>query len=170
MAELYEHEKTKKIEDLLSLARGPTQYVTSYSGYVVNGYRFHVEQREKNLRTQNSGVVLIGDTGQGDENLDFYRVLTDILELQYIGGKRVVMFRCKWFDVSDKLRGIKMDEYGFVSVNCNRQLKSNEPFILASQASQAFYAIDQVNKGWHVVLKSQPQYSGDMSASNDVWV
>ena len=81
-----------------------------------------------------------------------------------------MMFRCKWFDVYDKLRGIKMDEYGFVSVNCNRQLKSNEPFILASQASQAFYAIDHVNKGWHVLLKSQPQYSGDMSASNDVWV
>lgn len=50
-----------------------------------------------------------------------------------------------------------MDEYGFVSVNCNRQLKSNEPFILASQASQAFYAIDHVNKGWHAVLKSLPQ-------------
>lgn len=49
-----------------------------------------------------------------------------------------------------------MDEYGFVSVNCNRQLKSNEPFILASQASQAFYAIDHVNKGWHAVLKSLP--------------
>jgi len=41
--ELYEHDKTKKIEDLLSLARGPTQYVTSYSGYIVNGYRFRAK-------------------------------------------------------------------------------------------------------------------------------
>jgi len=62
MTELYEHEKTKKTEDLLSLARGPTQYVTSYSGYVVNGYRFNVEQWEKNLRSQNSGVVMIENT------------------------------------------------------------------------------------------------------------
>jgi len=45
-----------------------------------------------------------------------------------------MMLHCKWLDVYDKLRGIKMDEYGFVSVNCNRQLKSNEPFILASHA------------------------------------
>ena len=60
-----------------------------------------------------------------------------------------------------------MAEYGFVSVNCNKQLKSNEPFILASLASQAFYAIHRVNKGWHLVLKSLPRYTREMSASND---
>jgi len=51
VAELYEHDKTKQKGDLLSLACGPTQYVTSYSGYIVNDYRFYVETREKNLRT-----------------------------------------------------------------------------------------------------------------------
>ena len=50
----------------------------------------------------------------------------------------------------DKIRGIKMDEYGFVNVNCNRQLKTNEPFILATQASCALHAIVNVNKDWHV--------------------
>jgi len=59
-----------------------------------------------------------------------------------------------------------MDEYGFISINCKRQLKPNEPFILASQASQAFYAMDNVNKGWHVVLKSQPHCSYEMSSAN----
>ena len=155
------------MEDLLSLARGPTQYVTSFSGYIVNGYRFHTEEREKNFITQNSGVVVIGNTGQGDENIDYYGVLTDVLQLQYLGGKRVVLFRCKWFDVYDKIRGIKMDEYHFVSINCKRQLNTNEPFILASQANQAFYAIDNVNKGWHVVLKSQPHSSYEMPSSDD---
>ena len=69
-----------------------------------------------------------------------------------------------------------MDEYDFVSVNRERQLKSNEPFILASQVSLAFYAIDHWNRGWHVVLKSQPQYSKEMlavdnsnSASYESW-
>ena len=37
------------MKDLLSLARGPTQYVTSFSGYIVNGYRFHTEEQEKIL-------------------------------------------------------------------------------------------------------------------------
>ena len=44
---LYELVQTDKLEDLLSLAHGPTQYVTSFSGYVVNGYKFHIEEWEK---------------------------------------------------------------------------------------------------------------------------
>ena len=48
---LYEVEKTKKKEDLISLARGPTQYVTSCSGYIVNGYRFHTEEQKKSFTT-----------------------------------------------------------------------------------------------------------------------
>ena len=59
-----------------------------------------------------------------------------------------------------------MDEYSFISINCKRQLKTNKPFILASQASHSFYAMDNVNKGWHVVLKSQPHCSYEMSSSN----
>jgi len=66
----------------------------------------------------------------------------------------VVLFCCKWFDVYDNIRGIKTDEYGFVSINCKWQLKTTEQFILVSQANQALYANDNVNKGWHVVLKS----------------
>ena len=60
-----------------------------------------------------------------------------------------------------------MDEYGFVSINCKRQLKTNEHFILASQANQAFYANDNVNKGWHVVLKSQPNSSYEVPSLDD---
>lgn len=151
------------MNNLLSLSRGPTQYVTSYSGYIVNGYRFHTEDREKSLRTQNSGVVVIGNTGNGDENIDYYGVVTDIIEIQYLGRNRVVLFRCKWWDVYDKLRGVKSDEYGFVSVNCNKQLKTNEPFILASQARQAFYVNDNINKGWQLVSKTQPRNYNEMA-------
>jgi len=43
-----------------------------------------------------------------------------------------------WFDVYDQKRGVNMDEYGFVTVNSWRYLKINEPFVLASQASQVF--------------------------------
>jgi len=78
-----------------------------------------------------------------------------------------VLFRCKSFDVYYKTREIKMDEYGFVSINYKRQLETIELFILVSQANQAFYAINNVNKGWHVVLKSQPHSSYEMSSSDD---
>ena len=90
-----------------------------------------------------------------------------MLELQYLRRRRVLLFRCEWFDVYDKIREIKMDEYGFISINCKRQLKTNEPFILAGQVNQTFYAIDNVNKGWHVVPKSQPHSSYKMSLLDD---
>ena len=73
--------------------------------------------------------------------------------------RRVVLFKCDWFDVYDELKGIKKDEYGFVSVNPDRFLKTNEPFVLANQASQVFYANDNSNKGWQVVRKTQPRNS-----------
>lgn len=160
---MYENNKSKEMEDLLSLSRGPTQYVTSFSGYVVNGYRFRIENRDQNLRTQNSGVVVIGNTGTANENIDYYGVVTDIIEIQYVGGNRVVLFRCKWWDVFDKVRGVKTDDYGFVSVNCNRQLKIDEPFILASQARQVFYVNDNINKGWQLVSKIQPRNYSELS-------
>jgi len=55
------------MEDLLLFASGPTQYVTSYNGYIVNEYRFHTEEQKKSFVTQNSGVVVIKNTGQRDE-------------------------------------------------------------------------------------------------------
>lgn len=100
---------------------------------------------------------MIGNTGNEDENIDYYGVVKDIFQLQYLGGNRIVLFRCKWWDVYDKVRGIKTDQYGFVSVNCNKQLKGDEPFILASQGRQVFYVTDTINKGWRLVSKTQPR-------------
>ena len=55
-----------------------------------------------------------------------------------------------------------MDEYGIVSVNSQRILKTNEPFVLANQAKQVFYANDNKNKGWYVVTKTQPRDTYDI--------
>ncbi|WMV58919.1 hypothetical protein MTR67_052304 [Solanum verrucosum] len=147
------------MEDLLSLSRGPTKYSTRSNGFVVNGYRFHVEDYDKKLRTQNCGVVVFGENDEDSENLDYYGVLTDIIELQFVMDRRVVLFRCNWFDVYDEVKGVKKDEYDFVSVNPDRFLKTNEPIVLADQASQVFYANDNSNKCWKVVRKTQPHDS-----------
>lgn len=153
VADLYETDKSEKIEALLSLSRGPSKYVTCFYGYVVNGYRFHTTSHEERTRSQCSGVVVVGDDGSG--SIDYYGQLTEIIELQYLGNKRLVLFRCDWFDVADKVKGVKEDKYGFTSVDCRRIWKTTEPFVLATQASQAFYVEDNINKGQHVVLKSQ---------------
>ncbi|KAG5576534.1 hypothetical protein H5410_056668, partial [Solanum commersonii] len=62
IAQLHKGDDSRIMEDLLSLLPYPTQYFMHSNGYIANGYRFHVEDYEKKLRTQNCGVVV------GDEN------------------------------------------------------------------------------------------------------
>ncbi|KAH0716865.1 hypothetical protein KY290_013434 [Solanum tuberosum] len=167
VAQLHKTDNSRLMKDLLSLSRGPTKYSTHSNGYIVNGYRFHVEDHDQMLKTQNCGVVIVGENDKDSENVDYYGILTDVIELQFISNRRLILFRCKWFDVYDKIKGFKRDEYDFVSVNPTRLLKTNEPFILASQASQVFYANDNSNKGWHVVRKTQPCDSYEMGKQMD---
>ncbi|WMV36782.1 hypothetical protein MTR67_030167 [Solanum verrucosum] len=167
VAQLHKANNSQLMEDLLSLSRRPTKYSTHSNGYIVNGYRFHVEDHDQMLRTQNCGVVVVGESDKDSENVDYYGILTDVIELQFISNKRVILFRCNWFDVYDKVKGVKRDEYDFVSVNPSRFLKTNEPFVLVNQASQVFYANDNSNKGWHVVRKTQPRDSYEMGKQMD---
>ncbi|XP_058006773.1 uncharacterized protein LOC110657485 [Hevea brasiliensis] len=168
VAWLHKNDSSPMMGALLSLSRGPARYVTSFYGYIVNGYRFHTEYHDQGLRTQNSGVVVIGDIGDEVNNIDYYSVLTEIIQLQYLGGRRVVLFHCNWWDVYDRVRGVKIDEYGGVSVNCKRTLKTNEPFILANQASRVFYVPDNIHKGWHCVIKAHPRDSYDIPLEEDI--
>ncbi|WMV09410.1 hypothetical protein MTR67_002795 [Solanum verrucosum] len=159
VAQLHKGDDSCIMEDLLSLSRGPTKYSTRSNGYIVIGYRFHVEEYDKKLRTQNCGGGVLGENDEDSENHDYYGVLTDIIELQFVMDRRVILFKCNWFDVYDEIKGIKKDEYDFVSVKPDKFLKINEPFVLADQASQVFYANDNSNKGWQVVKKTQPRDS-----------
>ncbi|KAH0761575.1 hypothetical protein KY290_017648 [Solanum tuberosum] len=93
VAQLHKGKDSRIIEDLLSLSRGPTKYSTHSNGYVVNGYRFHVQDYDKKLRTQNCGIVVLGENDEDSENLDYYGVLTDVIELQFVMDIRVTSFR-----------------------------------------------------------------------------
>ena len=135
------------------MSRGPDKQVLSYKSYIVNGFKFHTNDRESCLKTQNSGVVVWGDMA----NLHYYGTLFDVVELQYMGGNRVVLFKCHWWDVHSKGRGIDVDKYGIVSINVKRQLTTNEPFVLACQAEQIFYVNDNTRPDWKIVIKTEPR-------------
>ncbi|PON77032.1 hypothetical protein PanWU01x14_030410, partial [Parasponia andersonii] len=66
---------------------------SSYIGYVVNGVKFLVDKRDSKRNTQNYGVRVPGSDGNY-----FYGILEQVLELSYIKGCNVVLFRCRWFD------------------------------------------------------------------------
>ncbi|XP_018846609.2 uncharacterized protein LOC109010287 [Juglans regia] len=164
-------------EDLYALACGPDPWGASYSGCITNGIRFHTKNREEHRRTQNSGVMVISEQ-PGSEKLEFFGRLTDILEIRYMGWRRVYLFKCEWFDISDSKQGIRVEKH-FISVNMSRTAYKDDPFVLACQASQVFYLKNCCIRGdWYIVQKvkgrnvydlpRKPLIEDDASDSSDV--
>ena len=152
----------RKDSDILKwLANGPRKTAMSFSGYIINGQRFHIKSIERS--TQNSGVsidasaICRSSDGDGSPKIDvvtYYGVLTEIILLDYY-VYRLPMFKCDWAKIHN---GVKVDD-GFTLVNLhqNQSQFSSEPYILASQAKQVFYARENDNSPWYVVLKAPPR-------------
>ncbi|XP_073121628.1 uncharacterized protein [Henckelia pumila] len=143
------------------LDNGPRKHVTSYTGYIINGHRFHTIDIERS--TQDSGVSIVADTicqsGGNDSShtigrLSYYGVIRDIILLDYYSFQ-VPVFRCDWANPST---GIKMED-GFTLVNLHQGIRTfeSDPFILASQAKQVFYSRDNDESNWYVLLKAPPR-------------
>lgn len=148
------------------LARGPRAEVISYTGYIVNGQRFHTKDVERS--TQNSGVTIEAeticrssarDTNQVVQKISYYGVLKEIILLDYRTFK-VPLFHCDWANIRN---GIKVED-GLTLVNLQEGQSqfARDPFILASQAKQVFYSRDTETSSWYVVLKAPPRGSYDM--------
>lgn len=143
------------IDPLYSLARGPATTVRSYKGCVINGLRFRTLEEDEHHTTQNSGVVVSAE--HREKYTDFYGSVKDIFELSYPNNKTVLVFKCSWYDVGDA-RGIRRCASNFTTVNVSRTWYKQDPYILASQAQQVFYAPDDVlGVNWRVVQKIPPR-------------
>ena len=146
--------------ELIALARGPNYIVNKYNGFIINGFKFHTKECEKLIKTQNSGVMVEAD------GKSYYGILKDILELDYYGNFKVVLFRCDWVDINTP-RGLKKDSNGFILVNFSRLIHTgvllkDDPFIFSSQARQVFYVQDSKDKEWATVIKTKPRDLYDM--------
>ncbi|PNX72846.1 hypothetical protein L195_g028743, partial [Trifolium pratense] len=65
-------------------------------------------------------------------NMSYFGVIERIWVLDY-SSFQVPVFGCKWVDNNN---GVQVDDYGFMKVDLNRVGYRDEPFILASQATQ----------------------------------
>ncbi|GLT24991.1 hypothetical protein SLA2020_001500 [Shorea laevis] len=143
-------------DHLIGLAIGPIDRVSCYKGYIVNGYRFHTTEYGYNKKTMNSGVCVT------DGGFDYYGMLEEVIELEYLGSKhkqRVVLFKCDWYDITPG-RGVVVDQnHHLVDINPKFKLRTYEPFILASQAQQVYYtqypSMNSRRKGWWAVIKTK---------------
>jgi hypothetical protein len=141
-------------DDLLALACGPDLRVRVYGACVVNGVRYSTVEREKNRRSQNSGLSCKGT--HNNKDIDFYGTIKEIIQLQYNNKedgtpRSVVLFRCDWYKLDGKRTSLKDDGF-FKSINTGSLWYKNDSFILATQARQVFYLPDtKFGKGWQVV-------------------
>ena len=115
--------------------------------------KFCTKDFEVNSKTQNSGICVVTE---GD--VTYYGVLINIIELNYSDKYQYVLL---WVDVISG-RGCKQDEFRFPLVNFSWLIHTSgrlidEPYVLASQASQVLYVEDVRHKDWVVVVvKWQP--------------
>ncbi|KAL6179517.1 hypothetical protein ACLB2K_051032 [Fragaria x ananassa] len=78
--------------DICALAEGPNNEAKRYKRYAMNGCRFHVKSVDIGSTYQNSSIFVQAgsncyatakDRQPRDDMLDYYGVLTDIIELDY---------------------------------------------------------------------------------------
>ncbi|XP_059306394.1 uncharacterized protein LOC132057810 [Lycium ferocissimum] len=121
------------------LAEGPLHKVQPFNGYVVNGYRFHIEEHGSSKSPMNSGVC-IKVSSHSVNDIDYYGRLIEILQLEYhaLPFKRTMLFKCSWFDPTPKHGTRVHPQYNLVEVNRRRTFNKYEPFIMAVQATQVY--------------------------------
>ena len=108
-------------EYIRSLAYGPITQVTTYNGYIVNGYKFLTDSYGCDRSTSNSGVCIKGTNYSASSN-DYYGILKEIVELEYLGEpiKKIFLFNCEWYD-STLNRGMNIDKkYKLIEVSTRR--------------------------------------------------
>lgn len=151
MANLKVKNDPRVSDDLYSLSQFPDDRYMSRSNCIVNGVRFRCIERDEKFITQCSGVCTFGVTDIDD--IVYYGVLLEILELQFIRGRKVFMFRCKWYNTDPRAKRMLV-ENNLTSVDITSEWYKDEPFILATQAQQVFYMMDMSRgKNWMTVEK-----------------
>ncbi|GJV78910.1 transposase, Ptta/En/Spm [Tanacetum coccineum] len=157
-------------EHLKVLARGPMRYVESHKGYFVNGYKFHTLKHGDGRVTHNSGVCVKGSTYNEFES-DYYGLLVEVLEVNYRdsnGRCVVVLFKCDWFE---PIQGVRVNrKHNLVDIKYKSKGCQNDPFILASQAEQVYYApypsMTKDLKDWWAVVKATPRSIYEVTQSS----
>ncbi|WMV50470.1 hypothetical protein MTR67_043855 [Solanum verrucosum] len=111
-------------------------------------------------KTNNSGVWMKGGDGNQD-GVDYYGVLKEVLEMEYSGWpiKKIVLFRCKWFDPTPKRGTREIKQYNIIEVKHTREYEAYDPFIIAQNVKQVYYApypLRPDKLDWWVVIKTKP--------------
>ncbi|KAF3662503.1 putative late blight resistance protein -like protein R1B-14-like isoform X1 [Capsicum annuum] len=165
--QLFNKEKSRSIMKVYPFAMGPNVHGTKRTGCIVNGVRYHIQQRDELRKSQNCGIAIRGLHEKVD--IDFYGIITYILKLEYVEENRVFLFKCKWFDLRKKIE--MQEDKNFTSICVKRFWYEYDPFILATQEKQVFYINDpKLGEDWRIVLKFQARHIYDVPEKENLEV
>ena len=155
--QLYDNGEVSK--EMFSLAQGPDHRARILNRCYINNWLFRTSAIERNLVTQNSGVLVRGDATTG--NINWYGVIRKIISLEFPGQKEVILFQCEWYDVpaatTSRSRGYNRDKWGIIDIDTTRFRFKNEPYILATQAEQVFLMKLVKKPAWSSVIALKPR-------------
>lgn len=157
-------------DSLYALSRGPAKRVQTASSCNHDGIPYNTYEREKNLKTQNSGITTKGDhltaKMKKTEEYDHYGRIQEVIELNYndkSGDRSVVLFKCYWYDQDPKKKRGPKDDGNFISINTTAQWYKEDPYILVTQASKVIFLNDRDNDGWQYVQKFEARSNYDVN-------
>jgi hypothetical protein len=118
--------------------------------------------------TQNSTIKTAGV--HGEDIIDFYGTITDIIQLTYDknsnGRRTVILLRCQWYNLEGRSYGTKSDGY-FKSINIQGRWYKDDPFIMATDASQVFLLDDtKLGPCWRGLQEFGHRHIFDVEESN----
>ena len=119
----------KATDELYVLAFGPKYRIISYNACIVNVVQYCIKDRDDKRVTQNYGIWVEGE--HDGQSCDFYGLLVNIFQLNYMHDHTVVLFKCQWFDTDVKKRRIHT-ELHITSINVSSFWYENDPFVLTS--------------------------------------
>ena len=81
-------------DELYNLACGPDRRVNHYASCIIGRMRFHTMELEMQRWIQNSRIATVGS--KGEEEIEYYTILIDIIELKYGSNNFVFLFQYEW--------------------------------------------------------------------------
>ena len=93
MKHKYFNKEVGVTNELYDLVCGPDRRVNHYASCIIGGMRFHTRELEMQRRIQNSGIATT--VYEGEEEIDYYGILIDIIELKYESSNSVFLFQCE---------------------------------------------------------------------------
>jgi hypothetical protein len=133
-------DKEIPIEDMMMkmLASHPSNCVTSWQAYDINGYTYYTKEKDKKSAAQNSGIRIEAIDPQGLK-ATHNGYIQDIWELDYGLRIRIPVFRCQWIKHPN---GVNVDNYGLTLVDLKILDHKDDLCVLDDHVTQVFYVLN----------------------------